>query len=144
MRQILGVNRIALSERVRNDANAVAAMEPSTKRGVKASYYPWFDWLRLALAAMVLLSHEGLIEFWPQAGNFAVQVFFALSGWLIGGLLFNLPRHELPRFFFNRALRIWCPYFFALGLLVAVSLLREPVTPKWTEFVFYDATSVYN
>ena len=77
-------------------------------------------------------------------GDFAVQIFFALSGWLVGGLLVSLPKNELPRFYFNRALRIWCPYFLALGLLVAASLLHDPVTHKWTEFVFYKTTFVYN
>jgi peptidoglycan/LPS O-acetylase OafA/YrhL len=108
------------------------------------TYYPWFDWLRLALASIVLLSHQGLIRMWPQAGDFAVQVFFAMSGWLIGGLLFKLPKEQLPHFYFGRALRIWCPYFLALLLLVTASLLRDPVTPKWSEFVFYKATFVYN
>jgi peptidoglycan/LPS O-acetylase OafA/YrhL len=109
-----------------------------------ANYYPWFDWLRLLLAGAVLLSHEGLIAGWPMAGNFAVKVFFALSGWLIGGLLLETRRAELPRFYFNRALRIWCPYFLALAFLVGASLWRDPVTAKWSEFVFYKATFVYN
>lgn len=108
------------------------------------NYYPWFDWLRLALAGAVLLGHEGLIAAWPDAGNFAVQVFFALSGWLIGGLLLNTRKEELPRFYFNRALRIWCPYFLALALLVSASLLRDSVTAKWMEIVLYKATFVYN
>ena len=109
-----------------------------------ATYYPWFDWLRLALAGVVFLSHEGLIAPWPAAANFAVQVFFAMSGWLIGGMLLNTERNDLPRFYFNRALRIWCPYYLALGLLVAASLLRDSVTAKWTEIVFYKFTFVFN
>jgi peptidoglycan/LPS O-acetylase OafA/YrhL len=32
----------------------------------------------------------------------------------------------------------------ALALLVAASLLRDPVTPKWAEFIAYKATFVYN
>jgi peptidoglycan/LPS O-acetylase OafA/YrhL len=108
------------------------------------NYYPWFDWLRLVLAGAVLFGHEGLIAAWPMAANFAVQVFFALSGWLIGGLLLNTKISELPRFYFNRALRIWCPYFLALSLLVAASLLRDSVTTTWVEVVFYKITFVYN
>ena len=122
----------------------VLATGPSGERSATLNYYPWFDWLRLGLACVVMLSHEGLIQAWPQAGDFAVQIFFALSGWLIGGLLVKLPKSELSRFYFNRALRIWCPYFLALGLLVGASLLHDPVTPKWTEFVFYKTTFVYN
>ena len=91
-----------------------------------------------------MLGHDGLINAFPQAGNFAVQIFFALSGWLIGGILLNLSAADLPRFYFNRALRIWIPYFIAFVLLIAASLLREPVTSKWLEFVFYKLSFVYN
>jgi peptidoglycan/LPS O-acetylase OafA/YrhL len=114
------------------------------KETAPADYYPWFDWLRFGLAAVVMLSHMGLINAWPQAGNFAVQVFFALSGWLVGGILITLPKAELHRFYYNRALRIWCPYFIALALLVSASLIRDHVTHKWTEIVFYKLTFVYN
>lgn len=107
-------------------------------------YYPWFDWLRIALALVVLLGHDGLLNGWQHSANFAVQVFFALSGWLIGGILLNVSLADLPRFYFNRALRIWVPYFFALFLLVVASLLHDPVTPKWLEFVFYKLSFVYN
>jgi peptidoglycan/LPS O-acetylase OafA/YrhL len=106
-------------------------------------YYPWFDWLRLLLACVVLFGHEGLIG-WRNAGNFSVQVFFALSGWLIGGQLAVLPRRELPRFYFNRALRIWGPYFLAVSILTATSLARDHITKQWVETVFYDFTSVFN
>jgi peptidoglycan/LPS O-acetylase OafA/YrhL len=126
----------------RVEENIATKVEPSGQRS--AAYYPWFDWLRLALALLVLVSHQGLLRAWPDAANFAVQVFFALSGWLIGGLLLQLPKDALPRFYFNRALRIWCPYLLALALLVGASLLRDPVTSKWKEFVFYKVTFVYN
>jgi peptidoglycan/LPS O-acetylase OafA/YrhL len=120
-----------------------SAVKPFEAESSAANYYPWFDWLRLSLACVVLFTHMGLIA-WTQAGNFAVQVFFAMSGWLVGGVLVTLPRRELRRFYFNRALRIWCPYFIALTLLVGASLLRDHVTPKWAEFVFYKLTFVYN
>ena len=65
-------------------------------------------------------------------------------GWLIGGILLRTPRRELPRFYFNRALRIWCPYVLALALLLAASALHDPITGKWTEFAFYKASFTYN
>ena len=111
---------------------------------VPESYYPWFDWLRFSLANVVMLVHFGILRGWPHAGDFAVQVFFALSGWLIGGILLEQSRGGLPRFFFNRAVRIWAPYYLALLFLIAASLLREPATSKWLEIVFYKATFVYN
>jgi peptidoglycan/LPS O-acetylase OafA/YrhL len=107
------------------------------------NYFPLFDYLRGALAIVVMLSHDGVLP-WPNAGGFAVQVFFALSGWLIGGILLRMPPKELTRFYFNRAVRIWTPYYIALALLVIVSLLRDSVTTKWLEFVFYKASFVYN
>jgi peptidoglycan/LPS O-acetylase OafA/YrhL len=108
-----------------------------------AAYQPAFDWLRGALAVGVMLSHAGLFS-WAHAGGFAVDVFFVLSGWLIGGLLLNTPRAELPRFYFNRAVRIWVPYYLAFGLLVAASLLRDSPDAKWFEFIAYKATMVWN
>ena len=102
---------------------------------LKAAYFPYFDWLRLTLAMTVALVHDGLpID--TNAANFAVQVFFALSGWLIGGILLNSQRKDLPRFYFNRAARIWIPYYFSVGLLFAVSLLKEPIDWEWLEYLF--------
>ena len=49
-------------------------------------YYPAFDYLRILLATVVAAQHAGLVG-WERAGSFSVQVFFALSGWLIGGIL---------------------------------------------------------
>jgi peptidoglycan/LPS O-acetylase OafA/YrhL len=106
-------------------------------------YFPWFDWLRAILAIMVMLTHQG-ISYWGLAGNFAVQVFFALSGWLIGGILLEIKASDLPRFYFNRALRIWAPYYLALVLLVIASIIKEPITDKWLEFIFYKISFVHN
>ena len=117
-------------------------MSPVGRRHDTA-YYPWFDWLRAISAAAVMLSHASALP-WGDAGNFAVQVFFALSGWLIGGLLLDVTPAALPRFFFNRALRIWVPYYLAAALLLGLSVMREPITPKWIEFVTYKLTFVYN
>ena len=108
-----------------------------------ASYYPWFDWLRAACACSVMLYHDGVLH-WAHAGSFAVEVFFALSGWLIGGMLLKTEPRNLGRFYFNRALRIWVPYYVAAALLLSLSVFREPVTAKWLEIVFYKLTFVYN
>jgi peptidoglycan/LPS O-acetylase OafA/YrhL len=121
--------------------------ERSTSAGkapsAEEAYYPWFDWLRGVLAVAVMLGHDGIVA-WSRQANFAVQVFFALSGWLIGGVLLHTRRPDLPRFYFNRAVRIWVPYYIALCLLLGASLLRDHVGMKWLEFVLYKATFVYN
>ena len=106
-------------------------------------YYPWFDWLRIVLATAVVLAHAEILT-GEQSGNFPVQVFFALSGWLIGGILLRTQPTGMVRFYYLRATRIWIPYAAALALLLAVSALRDSITLKWLEFVFYKATFVYN
>lgn len=107
------------------------------------SYYPAFDYLRITLAGTVAAGHAGL-SLWSESGNYSVQVFFALSGWLIGGILLKSEVDDLPKFYFNRAARIWIPYFVAIGLLMAASLLKDRVTSKWIEIFFFDITFVYN
>jgi peptidoglycan/LPS O-acetylase OafA/YrhL len=90
------------------------------------NYYPYFDYLRIILSSVVMFAHAGIIS-WPNSGRLAVDIFFALSGWLIGGILLSTERTQLPRFFFNRAIRIWIPYYIALTLII-----------------IYKATWVYN
>jgi len=115
----------------------------------KDNYYPAFDWLRIILALIVAGGHAGLIHV-PYSGAMAVDVFFALSGWLIGGILIRSKKEDLPRFYFNRATRIWIPYAVAIFLLLTASVLIEVgirhdyLTSKWFEMAFYDVTFVYN
>lgn len=113
------------------------------KKSQIPQYFGWFDWLRAACACTVMLFHDRVFS-WQNAGSLAVQIFFALSGWLIGRILINTSRSELTRFFFNRAIRIWVPYYLAVFLLLLLSVLREPITAKWLEIVFYKLTFVYN
>jgi peptidoglycan/LPS O-acetylase OafA/YrhL len=107
------------------------------------NYYPYFDYARFILATMVMLSHDNIIH-WYLAGSLAVDVFFALSGWLIGTILLNTSKEDLPKFYFNRAVRIWIPYYIAFIFVVAASVLKDPVDAKWIEFVIYKFTWVYN
>lgn len=108
------------------------------------TYFPWFDWLRFVLASTVMLSHFGVGSDHPNVSNFAVQVFFALSGWLIGGILLANKPESLPRFYFNRAIRIWLPYYLAVVFLAVASALKDPITSKWIECFIYNATFVWN
>lgn len=124
------------------DTHAVSASRNPT-RASRQEYFPAFDALRIVLATVVAFAHSG-IPMWWYAGDLAVQVFFALSGWLIGGILIRSKPEDLPKFYFHRAARIWIPYFIAIALLVSASLLKDRIAPKWFEFVFYDVTFVYN
>lgn len=105
--------------------------------------FPLFDWLRFALASVVALNHEQLIG-WGNAGNLAVQVFFALSGWLIGGILLKTDRHHLPKFYYNRATRIWIPYALAAALLYAVAAVHGGIDQTWWRCLFFDGTFTHN
>lgn len=105
--------------------------------------YPLFDWLRFVLASLVFMEHAQIVG-GMLPGYFAVQVFFALSGWLIGGILINMQASDLPRFFFNRATRIWIPYFFAVFLLYSFALLKEGVAPYYFRSLLSDVTLTHN
>lgn len=110
----------------------------------KVNDYAAFDVLRFLLAFAVLLSHTGVLT-WENAGNLAVQVFFALSGWLIGSILCRTDRRELSRFYFNRATRIWIPYFVTVCILYTVSLVHQhSLSSRWHEFLIYDLTFTHN
>ncbi|MBN8842318.1 MAG: acyltransferase [Sphingomonadales bacterium] len=118
-------------------------MTPGTAanpEAVKLNGYPLFDWLRLALASIVVLDHAGLALPHPVDGRLAVEVFFALSGWLIGGILLRTDRAELPRFFFNRSTRIWIPYALAIVLLYGVALAKEGPDIFWLKYLVMDLT----
>jgi peptidoglycan/LPS O-acetylase OafA/YrhL len=117
------------------------AMSPS-----RQAYYPYFDYLRAAAAIGVFMSHADQRAYLPeQSGNACVQVFFALSGFLIGGILLRSHPKDLPLFYFNRATRIWIPYAIAIALLALVTALKQGFSdPKFGEFFFYMITFVYN
>ena len=108
--------------------------------------YFLFDYLRIALAVGVFVAHADRSGLVPENfGNGCVQVFFALSGFLIGGILLGLTPRDLPRFYFNRCTRIWVPYGIAILILFAGTALRQSLRdPKLWEFFFYKATFVYN
>jgi peptidoglycan/LPS O-acetylase OafA/YrhL len=109
---------------------------------VGPTYFPAFDYLRICVAAGVFVSHAHSVE---NLGNACVQIFFALSGFLIGGILLRSGRSDLARFYFNRSTRIWIPYGIAILLLFAATALKQSLADaKIWEFFFYDITFVYN
>lgn len=120
----------------------VALSNNEAKVAERASF-PLFDWLRFALASVVALTHEQVIC-WDQAGNLSVQVFFALSGWLIGSILLTTDRSRLPKFYYNRATRIWIPYALAVAFFYVVAALREGVDASWLRCLFFDGTFTHN
>ena len=94
---------------------------------------------------MVVIYHAGIMGF-PSPGRvhrwgwIGVDLFFVLSGYLIGGqLLAPLARNQsinLGRFFARRALRIMPAYFFILAIYIFLPSWREyPEMAPWWKFL---------
>ena len=126
----------------RNEPTTRAHAHPSTE----APHYFLFDYLRFVLAAGVLAFHADSRGILPSyLADLCVKVFFALSGFLIGGILLRTRPRDLPRFYFNRVTRIWIPYGIALALLLLGTIVYgQPLILRTLEFFFYKLTFVYN
>lgn len=106
-----------------------------------------FDFLRLAAAMAVLLSHQFALQGRPEPvtaigswGGIGVLVFFAISGYLVAGSWQRDP--HAGRFLWRRALRLWP------GLLVAMGLVTFCLGPwvsqlSWHDYFHHDGTWRY-
>lgn len=106
---------------------------------------PGLDLLRAVAIIVVVIYHAGIMGF-PMPGRvhrwgwIGVDLFFVLSGYLIGGqLLGSLARGQrigLGRFFARRALRIMPAYFAILAIYIFLPSWREyPDMYPWWKFV---------
>jgi peptidoglycan/LPS O-acetylase OafA/YrhL len=103
---------------------------------------PGLDLLRALAIILVVIYHAGIFGFalphrLHRFGWIGVDLFFVLSGYLIGGqLLASLAREQsmnLPRFFSRRALRIMPAYLVVLAVYFCLPSLREfpEISPLW-------------
>jgi peptidoglycan/LPS O-acetylase OafA/YrhL len=103
---------------------------------------PGLDLLRALAIIVVVIYHTGIFGFALPSrvhrfGWAGVDLFFVLSGYLIGGqLLAPLERGQginFPRFFSRRALRILPAYFVVLAIYFSLPSLREfpEISPLW-------------
>lgn len=80
---------------------------------------PWWDAGRL----------ERVVVFMQRLGWSGVDLFFVLSGFLIGGLMFKeirkTGRLDVRRFFIRRGLKIWPAYFVFLAAALAMDTHRN-------------------
>ena len=127
------------------------AMRAHRDAGPVGAALPWIDWLRFLAAFEVFLFHTRLYVFEPydqfapaqrnvavmawfavtHFGGEAVLVFFALSGYLVGGGLIERVRAGTFRpaaYAIDRATRLMVPFVPALAISVVLQVVtHEPV-----------------
>jgi len=107
---------------------------PPQQSAHSPSYRPDIDGLRALAILSVVLYHGGLIRI--SGGFTGVDIFFVISGYLIGGQICAQIRagtFSFTGFYRRRAKRI-LPAFFAVLVFVLTAglvLLRPTISPAW-------------
>lgn len=105
------------------------------------------DILRSTAIILVFLSHYNLLTnqklfgYLGQIGGIGVDLFFALSGYLIGNQIFVSLRagsFSIRNFYIKRLFRILPNYLVVLGLYFTLSFVRErPITIPFWRFITF-------
>lgn len=126
---------------------------PLAHKQTELSYFGWFDPLRAVLALAVFVSHANILPANHPAedmGGYAVRVFFALSGFLVGGILLKKAQRRdnfwqgVPKFYYNRCIRIWVPYYLLLLCYLALIMLRGQWSQELTQRLIPALTYTHN
>jgi peptidoglycan/LPS O-acetylase OafA/YrhL len=116
---------------------------------MKSKRIPNLDLIRAAAIVMVLIYHtvqwlpakHQVISFLSQPGQYGVELFFALSGFLVGGLYFNefsaKGSVDTGRFILRRVTRTVPPYLLALAPAFLGSYLFENEYFRWEYLLFF-------
>jgi peptidoglycan/LPS O-acetylase OafA/YrhL len=116
---------------------------------MKSKRIPNLDLIRAIAIVMVLIYHTvqripikpDIVSFLSQPGQYGVELFFVLSGFLVGGLYFNelLEKGsvEVCRFVLRRVTRTVPPYFLALAPAFLGSYLFENEPFRWEYLLFF-------
>jgi len=114
--------------------------EPDAAR---LAHRPALDGVRALAFLAVFWNHAKATEGRYAWGAMGVQVFFALSGFLITRILVQTESNrlgtDLKRFYLRRTLRIFPLYY---GMLALVGVLRGWVHPGWT-LTYTDNIQIY-
>jgi peptidoglycan/LPS O-acetylase OafA/YrhL len=100
-------NDIALVEKVRSRASLALQQTICRTGNGSMRHEPSFDGLRAVAIGGVVATHAGILG---PGGGLGVEIFFALSGYLITRVLLDEEAHtgriDLRRFFYRRTLRL--------------------------------------
>ena len=117
----------------------------TTKTGF--AYRTWIDGLRAIAVILVILNHYfGLVP----AGYIGVDMFFVISGFLVGGIIYEqavTKQFSLSSFYINRIHRIIPAQLFMIVLIfIALTLLHFPaeLLEQYSHEVIYSVLSISN
>jgi peptidoglycan/LPS O-acetylase OafA/YrhL len=114
----------------------------SKTSGLERTYRPEIDGLRALAILSVALHHAGIP--WLSGGFTGVDIFFVISGYLIGGQIYSELRagsFSYLRFYQRRAKRILPAFFGVLAfILLASMLLLSPLEAAYTARSAFAAT----
>lgn len=100
----------------------------------KRGYIPGLDGWRAIAISGVLLSHSFPSDYWTRHGALGVNLFFAISGFLITSRLLEenalAGRISLKSFYIRRAFRILPPALTYLGVAAALTACGFIVSPR--------------